>query len=311
MTGNLTIDTADSLLKGKRNGTNKYAVGLRNSSSDDAVFINYTYDTVLELLRDAIRSNKTLIAAGMTIENSDYAGVSLKNLSNRYIRIEGNPHSAADMLTFVYREANGSNINVVGLPRKNGTLLLDNDLVGEVGFFARATPPSGWLKANGAAVSRTTYAALFAAIGTTFGAGDGRTTFNLPDLRGEFLRGLDDGRNIDSNRRLGSWQKGTIEGFDGLDATSVFGVGLVRDGAYNTLTLEESVTLVGADHTTYDDVREIALKWAGGGGARATNNSADREGGFWTKNNKNPVKSSHFAGMTRPRNIALLACIKY
>lgn len=311
MTGNLVINTADSLLKGKRNGADKYAVRLRNNTSDDAVFVNYTYDTVLELLQHSVRSNKTLIATGMIIENSDYAGLSLKNLSGRYARIEGNPHSAANMLTFVYREANGSNINTVFLPRKSGTLLLDNDLVGEVGFFARATPPSGWLKANGAAVSRTTYAALFAAIGTTFGAGDGRTTFNLPDLRGEFLRGLDDGRNIDPNRRLGSWQKGTIEGFDGLDATSVFGVGLVRDSAWNTLTLEESVTLVGADHTTYDDVREIALKWAGGGGARATNNSADREGGFWTKNNKNPVKRSHFAGMTRPRNIALLACIKY
>ncbi|MCK9131735.1 phage tail protein [Haemophilus influenzae] len=68
-----------------------------------------------------------------------------------------------------------------------------SELVGEVAFFARTTPPSGWLKANGAAVSRTTYAALFAAIGTTFGAGDGSSTFNLPDLRGEFVRGLDDG----------------------------------------------------------------------------------------------------------------------
>jgi microcystin-dependent protein len=51
----------------------------------------------------------------------------------------------------------------------------------------------GWLKCNGAAVSRSTYAVLFAAIGTLYGAGDGTTTFNLPDYRGEFLRGLDDG----------------------------------------------------------------------------------------------------------------------
>ncbi|WP_202872695.1 tail fiber protein [Rodentibacter pneumotropicus] len=313
MTGNLVIDTADSLLKGQRRGVNKYAVGLRNSTSNDIVVVNYTDNTVLELLANSVYSNKTLVAPGMILEGADWTGFNLKNLSGRYVRVEGNPHSAENMLTILYREANGTNINIVSLRKKGGTIALLEDAspAGLVAYFASTSAPTGWLKANGAAVSRTTYAALFAAIGTTFGAGDGRTTFNLPDLRGEFLRSLDDGRNIDPSRRLGSWQKGTIEGFDGLDATSVFGVGLVRDSAYNTLTLEESVTLVGADHTTYDDVREIALKWAGGGGARATNNPADRDGGFWTKNNKNLVKSSHFAGMSRPRNVALLACIKY
>ena len=63
---------------------------------------------------------------------------------------------------------------------------------GTVFHFAGQTAPAGWLKANGAAVSRTAYADLFAAIGTTYGAGDGRSTFNLPDLRGEFIRGWDD-----------------------------------------------------------------------------------------------------------------------
>lgn len=54
-------------------------------------------------------------------------------------------------------------------------------------------PPAGWLLCDGAAVSRTTYAALFAAIGTTAGGGDGATTFNLPDYRGRFIRGVDQG----------------------------------------------------------------------------------------------------------------------
>ena len=49
--------------------------------------------------------------------------------------------------------------------------------------------PSGWLAADGSAVSRSTYATLFAAISTTHGSGDGSTTFNLPDLRGIFVRG--------------------------------------------------------------------------------------------------------------------------
>lgn len=77
---------------------------------------------------------------------------------------------------------------------------------GAVMHFARNTAPNGWLKANGALVSRTTYADLFAAIGTTYGVGDGSTTFALPDLRGEFLRAWDDGRGIDSGRAFGTAQ---------------------------------------------------------------------------------------------------------
>jgi microcystin-dependent protein len=77
---------------------------------------------------------------------------------------------------------------------------------GVVATFARNTAPTGWLKANGAAVSRTTYATLFSAIGTTFGVGDGSTTFNLPDLRGRFTRNWADDGSIDSGRSFGSAQ---------------------------------------------------------------------------------------------------------
>jgi microcystin-dependent protein/sporulation protein YlmC with PRC-barrel domain len=60
---------------------------------------------------------------------------------------------------------------------------------GAVMAFAMNSAPSGWLAADGSNVNRTTYAALFTAIGTTYGAGDGSTTFALPDLRGYFVRG--------------------------------------------------------------------------------------------------------------------------
>ena len=69
---------------------------------------------------------------------------------------------------------------------------------GAVMPFAMNAAPSGWLAANGTAVSRTTYAALFAAIGTTYGAGTGGTTFNLPDMRGYFVRGS--GTNADGTK---------------------------------------------------------------------------------------------------------------
>ena len=61
--------------------------------------------------------------------------------------------------------------------------------VGPIEYFAMATPPVGYLKADGAAVGRTTYPELFAAIGTLYGEGDGETTFNLPDLIDRFAQG--------------------------------------------------------------------------------------------------------------------------
>ena len=67
---------------------------------------------------------------------------------------------------------------------------------GSVIPFAGKTAPTGWLMCQGQAVSRTTYAQLFSVIGTTFGSGDGSTTFNLPDLRGRVAVGVDSDANF-------------------------------------------------------------------------------------------------------------------
>ena len=83
---------------------------------------------------------------------------------------------------------------------------------GMVGHFALPTPPRGWLKRNGAAVSRTTYALLFSRIGTKFGEGDGSTTFNLPDDRELVDKAWTDGLNAaDPGRELFSTQAGQNE----------------------------------------------------------------------------------------------------
>jgi len=169
------------------------------------------------------------------------------------------------------------------------TRQLKSELVGEVAFFACSTPPSGWLKANGAAVSRTTYAALFAAIGTTFGAGDGRTTFNLPDLRGEFLRCLDDGRNIDRGRRLGTAQGDSIRNIIGKLDGSAMGSG--------NQVLEGKMIASGAIGTTYQQ-----RQWSGD------------QGGWGEQSVSFDFDASRVvptANENRPRNVALLACIKY
>lgn len=86
------------------------------------------------------------------------------------------------------------------------TAITTSSPTGSVTMWTTATAPTGYLICNGAAVSRTTYAALFAVIGTAYGAGDGTSTFNIPDLRGVFVRGLDNGRGLDSGRTLGSYQ---------------------------------------------------------------------------------------------------------
>ena len=66
-----------------------------------------------------------------------------------------------------------------------------NTPVGSISLFAGTTAPNGWLICDGSAVSRTTYANLFSVIGTTYGTGDGSTTFNIPNLKGKVPVGLD------------------------------------------------------------------------------------------------------------------------
>jgi len=74
--------------------------------------------------------------------------------------------------------------------------------------YAGAAVPPGYFECNGQAISRTTYAALFAAIGTTYGAGDASTTFNVPDMRDEFIRGKSDSRPL-GNKQAGSFANHT------------------------------------------------------------------------------------------------------
>lgn len=101
--------------------------------------------------------------------------------------------------TVTCRTASGSGVVVIpglvsrifcdGVNISDETYNPNNDMVGMVAAFAANAAPTGWLAADGGLISRVTYARLFSRIGTTFGAGDGSTTFALPDMRGEFVRG--------------------------------------------------------------------------------------------------------------------------
>jgi len=85
---------------------------------------------------------------------------------------------------------------------------------GSVVMNAATTPPSGWLACDGSEINRATFANLFNVIGTTYGNGNGSTTFTLPDLRGEFVRGWDDNRGVDTGRNLGSFQDEEFKSHD-------------------------------------------------------------------------------------------------
>ncbi len=91
--------------------------------------------------------------------------------------------------------------------------------------YAGATAPDGWLLCHGQAVSRTTYADLFAAIGTAHGPGDGSTSFNLPDLRGRVAAGRDDMGGTDAGRLIGGVANRTILGGAGGEAVHTLTTG--------------------------------------------------------------------------------------
>lgn len=148
--------------------------------------------------------------------------------------------------------------------RADGQSLLQSYEAGQTSFFAMSTAPLGYLKANGAAVSRTVYARLFSAIGTTWGAGDGSTTFNIPDLRGVFPRGWDDGRGLDAGRIFASYQADDF-----------------------------------ASHTHFVQ--------GNGGGATSSGLVGNTGGGPIGGVTSNATGGTE----TRPKNVALLPCIKY
>lgn len=156
---------------------------------------------------------------------------------------------------------------------------------GTVTHFANTVAPRGYLVCDGTAHSTTQYPELFNAIGYTYGGAG--ASFNVPDLRGEFIRGIDNGRGADPARVLGSWQSGSPIVHDDTNGA----------GAQNG---DFSMDNVAAN---YSD------NWALGAGSIPNAYWAVTPAGGWTV-----YSGSSAMGMisaSRPRNVALLPCIKY
>lgn len=129
---------------------------------------------------------------------------------------------------------------------------------GTVADFAGATAPNGWLFCYGQAVSRSLYSALFNAIGTAFGAGDGSTTFNLPDARGRALFGKDNMGGAAANRLTSG-------------GGGVAGATLGANGG------AETVTLTTNEMPSHSHTYKTAIPVSSGGGL-ATNGGAQTSG---------------------------------
>ena len=152
---------------------------------------------------------------------------------------------------------------------------------GSVFAMATSTVPSGYLECDGSAVSRTTYADLFATIGTTWGNGNGTSTFNLPNLRGEFVRGWDNGRGVDSGRTFASSQSEMV-------------------GTHN-----HTINDPGHSHAVNINVYQQ------GAGPNASTDMANRAGNTQSSTSTTGITINNNSGTeTRPRNIAMMYVIK-
>lgn len=158
--------------------------------------------------------------------------------------------------------------------------------VGAILHFPTDNLPAGWILCDGSFYSTTLYPLLFSKIGYTYG-GSG-TSFRVPDLRGEFIRSADLGKGVDTGRAIGSRQKGSLIGFDeSYDA--VWNLSVITDGA------ADSSAALGMDIFNRSEYTSARMTGAG------TTSKIDL-----TVNNP----SVGWVGVARPRNVALVACIK-
>lgn len=190
------------------------------------------------------------------------------------------------------------------LPAVDGSLLINLNVsgvpVGVIVAVPYSTPDSGYLECDGQLINRTTYAALFAKIGETFGAGDGSTTFAVPDLRGEFIRGWDNTKGTDTGRALGSFQTNTIQAHTHDGSTLV---------TNNTGSHAHSVSTINQGESTNHSAGTIPTGHVSTTSGGTANGSAIGSAGSHAHSILGNTGSTGSAE-TRPRNIALMYQIK-
>jgi microcystin-dependent protein len=172
-----------------RNGSGTYNLPAGNPVVTGTTITTTWANTTLSDIASALTGS--VAADGQTPMSGN-----LNIANNRVINV-ADPTSAQDAATKTYVDAVGFTV----APGTSGNVLTSNGTIwtsaaattipsGSMQMWPTSTAPTGYLLCAGAAVSRTVYAALYAVIGTTYGVGDGSTTFNLPDLRGRMPLGV-------------------------------------------------------------------------------------------------------------------------
>ena len=234
-------------------------------------------------------SNQSLKADG-SLDTATYVtaatvGGAVDNTGGQLVLRSGTGGFSAGIVTTTSLTVNG-NARITGIVSTSSVTDLSGGYLstppGTVITVAASTAPTGYLKANGASLNTTTYASLFSTIGYTFG-GSG-ASFTLPDLRGEFIRGWDDARTVDTGRTFGSSQVEMIN----------------QHRHWVSAAAVDDRNFTGSGGNTQD----LGLvSDAGGYSATDPNSGAGR----FTRNDPGFGVNNE----TRPRNIALLYCIKY
>lgn len=216
------------------------------------------------------------IVIKVSAENTGSTVINVSGLGDKALKKLGNTDlqsgdlRAGQIITIAY---DGVNYQLLAPPPNSDAITLNGQTAamlappGAILDFGMSVCPAGWIETNGSTVLRAQYAALFAAIGTTWGVGDGVSTFHLPDLRGEFRRTWDHGRGVDTGRTMATWQDH-----------------LFQQHTHSGVPVRENDASDGLAASTVS---------------------------FSADQNTGPAVTGNVGSETRPRNIAVLSCIKY
>lgn len=206
---------------------------------------------------------------------------------------------------------------------------------GTIVWWPSGSVPAGWLKCNGANLSTTTYSKLYSVIGNTFGGSGG--TFNVPDIRGRFIRGVDEGAGIDVGRVLGSIQSDDNKSHNHTGTTGNTDLSHSHSGTTNannrSHTHSGTVNPSGEHSHHYLGVTDVPGPVDNGGGFRRGDRYTSPSGvhthafttggesqnhthtfstGLSLGNHSHSITTNNSGGSeSRPHNIALIAIIKY
>jgi microcystin-dependent protein len=281
------ISVSTNVLRIDSNNISPYVpIALTGSAQNQIVFNNNKY------VAHKTSSGETTRTLGVSSSNILYLG-GIDNLSTDITQINFRTHGTDRALLnssnfYVYGDGTTSDVYVKrsGVDKRlvNYDELLASAPVGAVIAYPASSVPTGWLECDGSVLSTATYADLYSIVGTIYGTGGGGT-FKVPDLRGEFIRGWDHGRGVDSGRSIGTSQSDKMHSHNHQ----------WYEEDDNGSTGRIDATASGGGASTFDST-------AGASAIGNTELYSDRY-----TNTQNEIGSDE----TRPRNVSMMHIIKY